>query len=63
MPFIADPELWPYSDLQGIVWDSALRLLLQSIRGYPQDAPRYKAVLEDLPEETLGLRERLMWCC
>ncbi len=59
----ADPERWPYSDLQGIVWDNALRLLLQSIRGYPQDAPRYKAVLENLPEETLGLCERLRWCC
>jgi hypothetical protein len=62
MPFIADPDLWPYSDLQGIVWDSALRLLLQSMRGYPKDAGRYKTVLASFPEDTLSLREQLMWC-
>lgn len=62
MPFIADPDLWPYSDLQGIVWDSALRLLLQSMRGYPKEKARYKVVLASFPEETLSLREQLMWC-
>jgi hypothetical protein len=62
MPFIADPDLWPYSDLQGIVWDSALRIILQSMRGYPKEAVRYKTVLGSFPEETLGLHEQLMWC-
>ena len=62
MPFIADPDLWPYSDLQGIVWDSALRILLQSMRGYPKEAARYKAVLASFPEDTLSLHEQLMWC-
>lgn len=62
VPFIADPDLWPYSDLQGIVWDSALRLLLQSMRGYQKDAERYKLVLGNFPQETLSMRERLMWC-
>ncbi|MCE0828674.1 alginate lyase family protein [Buttiauxella sp. A2-C2_NF] len=62
MPFIADPDLWPYSDLQGIVWDSALRIILQSIRGYPKEAARYKTVLGSFPEDTLGLHEQLMWC-
>ncbi|AYN26487.1 alginate lyase [Buttiauxella sp. 3AFRM03] len=62
MPFIADPDLWPYSDLQGIVWDSALRIILQSMRGYPKEAARYKTVLGSFPEETLGLHEQLMWC-
>jgi len=54
--------LWPYRDLDGIVWDSALRLLLQSMRGYPKDATRYKTVLASFPEDTLSLREQLMWC-
>lgn len=62
MPFIADPDLWPYSDLQGIVWDSALRILLQSMRGYPKEAARYKTVLASFPEDTLSLHEQLMWC-
>ncbi|KFC81603.1 alginate lyase family protein [Buttiauxella agrestis] len=62
MPFIADPDLWPYRDLDGIVWDSALRLLLQSMHGYPKDATRYKTVLASFPEDTLSLREQLMWC-
>lgn len=62
MPFIADPDLWPYSDLQGIVWDSALRIILQSMRGYPKEAARYKTVLGSFPEDTLGLHEQLMWC-
>ncbi|WMY76137.1 alginate lyase family protein [Buttiauxella selenatireducens] len=62
MPFIADPDLWPYSDLQGIVWDSALRILLQSIRGLPKEATRYKTVLTSFPENTLSMREQLMWC-
>ncbi|MBW7983986.1 alginate lyase family protein [Enterobacillus tribolii] len=62
VPFIAEPELWPYRDLQGIVWDSALRLLLQSARGYPKDAVRYRLVLERFPQETRSLREWLMWC-
>ena len=62
MQFIADTDLWPYRDLDGIVWDSALRLLLQSMRGYPKDATRYKTVLASFPEDTLSLREQLMWC-
>ncbi|WP_114195790.1 alginate lyase family protein [Edaphovirga cremea] len=61
VPFIAEPELWPYRDLDGIEYDSALRLLLQSARGYPQDAARYQSVLAAFPEETLSLRDHLMW--
>ena len=62
VPFIREPDLWPYSDLQGIVWDSALRVLLQSIRGYPKQAASYREALKCLPQETLQLKEQLMWC-
>ncbi|PWC20516.1 hypothetical protein DDT52_09715 [Brenneria roseae subsp. roseae] len=62
IPFIAEPDLWPYRDLQGIVWDSALRVLLQSIRGYPKDAVRYRPILDSFPDDTLTLKEHLIWC-
>ncbi|EPZ8124336.1 alginate lyase family protein [Yersinia enterocolitica] len=61
LPFIAEPELWPYRDLRGIDYDSALRLLLQAARGYPKEAQRYQAVLATLPADTLTSRDRLMW--
>ncbi|VDR26456.1 Uncharacterised protein [Raoultella terrigena] len=56
VPFIREPDLWPYSDLQGIVWDSALRVLLQSVRGYPQQLATYREALKCLPQETLPLK-------
>ena len=62
VPFIREPDLWPYSDLQGIVWDSALRVLLQTVRGYPKQSASYRDVLKCLPQETLQLKEQLMWC-
>lgn len=63
LPFIADPSGWPYPDLCGIEYDSALRLLLQAARGYPQQQARYLTVLATLPSETLTQRDRLMWPC
>jgi len=62
VPFIREPDLWPYSDLQGIVWDSALRVLLQSVRGYAKQAASYREALKCVPQETLQLKEQLMWC-
>lgn len=62
VPFIREPDLWPYSDLQGIVWDSALRVLLQSVRGYAKQSASYREALKCVPQETLQLKEQLMWC-
>ena len=62
VPFICESDLWPYSDLQGIVWDSALRVMLQSVRGYPQHAENYRRVLSLFPRNTQSLKEQLMWC-
>ncbi|MBE0791840.1 alginate lyase family protein, partial [Escherichia coli] len=61
LPFIAELDLWPFRDLRGIDYDSALRLLLQAARGYPKEAQRYQAVLATLPADTLTSRDRLMW--
>lgn len=62
LPFICAPDRWFYRDLKGIVWDSALRVLLQSARGWPTDAGRYCQALTAFPQETENLKERLMWC-
>lgn len=62
LPFIREPQRWPYSDLKGIVWDSALRVLLQSARGWSTAADRYYQALTAFPQETDNLKERLMWC-
>lgn len=61
VPFIREPDLWPYSDLNGIEWDSALRVLLQSVRGYPKASAHYREVLSLFPAETLTLKDQLMW--
>jgi hypothetical protein len=55
VPFIREPDLWPYSDLQGIVWDSALRVLLQSVRGYAKQSASYREALKCVP---LATRQR-----
>ena len=41
-----EPDFWPHSDLQGIVWDSALRVLLQSVRGYAKQSASYREALK-----------------
>ncbi|NOJ99406.1 alginate lyase, partial [Corallococcus coralloides] len=37
-------------------------VLLQSARGYPQQLATYREALKCLPQETLPLKEQLMWC-
>jgi len=61
LPFIRHPERWPYDDLRGIEYDSALRVLLQARRGYKQDQDKYQQVIDALPVESIYFVDRLCW--
>ncbi|WP_031521126.1 alginate lyase family protein [Siccibacter colletis] len=61
LPFVLEPELWPWRDGVDRDDETLLRVLLQAVRGYGTGAERYCDALAALPPTQTARREWLLW--
>jgi hypothetical protein len=59
--FVKDPKSWPFKDMKGVEFDSALNLILQSARAWPQEKDKYAALLPYIPASLSNDSSWLLW--
>ena len=61
LPYLAQPNTWPYPDLEGVSPAVALPMVLQAARGWPNDAAPYRAALQAMPPSLQSDEAYLLW--
>jgi hypothetical protein len=61
LPYLKDPQSWPYKDLKGVTFNEMLPVVLQSARAWPDAPEPYTAYLATMPPALADQVDYLLW--